>query len=147
VGLTPTEFGATTLGLSFVYVFGSFLNGQLLKKYMMDQLIKWGVGLMWLAAAQLFYYALFLKLSYWALVGFVATMYIASSLLFANSSASAFSTIGKQVGSSSALYSSLQVLTGALITALISLFDPTSLLPLAMIVSMLALGLNYLIKL
>jgi len=28
IGISPTEFGATTLGLSFVHMFGSFLNGR-----------------------------------------------------------------------------------------------------------------------
>lgn len=134
IGISPTEFGATTLGLSFVYMFGSFLNGRLLKHFAMNRLIKNGIVLMWLGCGLLFLYATVLPLTYWGLVLFVAVVYLGCGALFSNSSAQAFTSIDKNVGSASAVYSTMQVLYGAGFTLLISWFHPTTTLPLAMIV-------------
>ncbi len=134
IGISPTEFGATTLGLSFVYMFGSFLNGRLLKHFAMNRLIKNGIVLMWLSCGLLLLYATILPLTYWGLVLFVAVVYLGCGALFSNSSAQAFTSIDKNVGSASAVYSTMQVLYGAGFTLLISWFHPTTTLPLAMIV-------------
>lgn len=146
IGLSPTEFGITTLGLSFVYMFSSFLNGQLLKRYSMEVLIRNGVIIMWLSLAWLAIYSFWWSLTYWGLVTFVVLVYIASGSLFSNSSAKAFSAIDKNVGSSSALYSTLQVFIGAVFTALISLFPANSVLPLAGFVLIICGGLTYLYR-
>ena len=134
IGISPTEFGATTLGLSFVYMFGSFLNGLLLKHFAMNRLIKKCRVLMWLSCGLLLLYATILPLTYWGLVLFVAVVYLGCGALFSNSSAQAFTSIDKNVGSASAVYSTMQVLYGAGFTLLISWFHPTTTLPLAMIV-------------
>lgn len=147
IGISPTEFGTTTLGLSFVYMLGSFLNGQLLKRHKMDILIRNGVVLMWVSLVILLIYGWYLPLSYWGLVAFVAVVYLASAALFSNSSAAAFSAINKNVGSASALYSTLQVLIGAIFTALISLFSAHSVVPLAGFILVICLGLTFLSRL
>lgn len=131
LNLSPTEFGTTTLGLSFAFMFGSFANGRLLKKFAMDRLIKNGVILMWIATIYCFLIATILPLTYWVLVIYVVLIYIASSALFANSSASAFMSVNKNIGVASAMYSSGQVFIAAVFTALISLFHVNSTLPLA----------------
>lgn len=131
LGLSPTEFGTTTLGLSFVFMFGSFLNGRLLHYLKIKSLIQSGVTLMCLAAFFALALATILPLTYIGLIVFVALVYLASSALFSNSSALAFSNSDKSVGIASALYSSLQVLTAAVFSALISLFHVNSTLPLA----------------
>ncbi len=147
IGISPTEFGITTLGLSFVYMFSSFLNGQFLKRHKMEVLIRNGVIIMWFSLALLCVYGFWLPLSYWGLVTFVVLVYLASGSLFSNSSAKAFSAIDKNVGSASALYSTLQVFIGAIFTALISLFPTNSVLPLAGFVLIICSGLTYLYRL
>ncbi|RTL10333.1 MAG: Bcr/CflA family efflux MFS transporter [Neisseriaceae bacterium] len=131
IGISPTEFGTTTLGLSFVYMLGTFTNGRLLRHFHMDQLIRNGVVLMWVTALYCLLIATLIPLSYWSLVILVVLIYLSSSALFANSSAQAFSSVGKSVGVASALYSSVQVFVAAVFSALISLFHVHSTLPLA----------------
>jgi Bcr/CflA subfamily drug resistance transporter len=144
IGISPTEFGTTTLGLSFVYMFGSFLNGRLLRHFPMDRLIANGVILMWLSTLLLVLYATVLPLTYWGLVSFIAVVYIACGSLFSNSSASAFSAIDKNIGSASALYSTMQVLAGAIFTSIISWFHPTTTLPLAILVGIICVVMSWL---
>ncbi len=131
VGISPTEFGTTTLGLSFVYMLGTFTNGRLLQHFHMDKLIRNGVILMWVTAIYCLLIATLIPLTYWSLVILVVLIYLSSSALFANSSAQAFSSVGKSVGVASALYSSVEVFVAAVFSALISLFHVNSTLPLA----------------
>jgi len=138
LGLTPIEFGATTFGLTFTYVFGSFLNSKLLKRFSMDRLMGKGILLMWVSAVILLFMGSLFPLSYIGLLSFVCVMYIGCGLLYANSSASAFTAINKSVGSASALYSCMQVLIGAIFSTIISLFHPTTTLPLAGVVAVIA---------
>lgn len=130
IGISPAEFGSTTLGLSFVYMFAAFLNGRLLKKYAMDTLIRNGVILMSLATLILFI-MFFIGVSYWGMVLFVALMYLACGQLFSNSSASAFTSISKNIGVSSALYSTIQILLAVIFTGIVSLFSALNILPFA----------------
>lgn len=131
IGISPTEFGTTTLGLSFIYMLGTFTNGRLLQRFHMDKLIRNGVVLMWVTAIYCLLIATLIPLSYWSLVILVVLIYLSSSALFANSSAQAFSSVGKSVGVASALYSSIQVFVAVIFSALISLFYVNSTLPLA----------------
>lgn len=131
LGISPTEFGTTTLCLSFVYIVGTFINGKLLNKFHMNSLIRNGVFIMWSAAIYCLLIATVITFNYWSFVVLVVLIYLGSSALFANSSALAFMSIGKSVGVASALYSSIQVFVAAVFSALISLFHVNSTLPLA----------------
>lgn len=142
LGISPTEFGTTMLGLSFVYMFGTFVNGRLLHWFHMDKLIRNGAILMWVAAIYCLLIATIIPLTFWSMVMLVVLIYLASSALFANSSAQAFGSLSKSVGVASALYSSLQVFIAAVFSALISLFHVNSTLPLAGFMIIICLGMT-----
>ncbi|MDD3266094.1 MAG: MFS transporter [Burkholderiales bacterium] len=131
IGISPAKFGSTVFLLTFVYMFGTFINGQLLRKYSMNKLINNGVILMWIAGVYSILIATILPLTYITMVIYIILIYIASSALFANSSALAFTAINKNVGIASALYSSIQVFIAAIFAAVISLFKAHSIMPLA----------------
>ncbi|MCX5774642.1 MAG: multidrug effflux MFS transporter [Fusobacteria bacterium] len=143
LGLTPIEFGATTFGLTFIYMFGSYLNSKLLKKKTMDNLIAKGVTIMWVSVLVLVALATILPLSYLGLIAFVAVMYIGCGLLFANSSASAFTLINSGIGGASAVYGTMQVLIGAIFATVISCYHSTTTLPLAIIVTIMSAILKF----
>ena len=131
IGLSPAQFGTTTLALAMVYITGSFINGKLLKYVSMDKLISNGAILMMLATSLLFAMAFIIEPSYWLMLVFVSFVYLACGQLFSNSSASAFTAMNKNVGVSSAVYSSIQILVAAIFTAILSLFSNATVLPFA----------------
>lgn len=146
LGLSPTEFGTTTFGLSFVFMFGSFCNGRLLHYVKINTLIHAGVILMCCATLLALGVATIFTLNYWSMVALVALVYLGSSALFSNSSALAFSSGDKSVGIASALYSSLQVLTAAIFSALISLFHVDSTLPLALFMVVIVVMMTFILR-
>lgn len=133
IGISPAKFGSTAFLLTFVYMFGSFINGQLLKGYSMDRLINNGIILMWGTGIYSILIATVFPLTYITMVIYVILISIASSALFANSSALAFTAINKNVGIASALYNSIQIFIATIFAAIISLFKAHSMLPLACI--------------
>ncbi len=142
LGLSPAEFGATMLGLSFVYMFGAFVNGKLLHYFTMAQLVRNGIVVMWLSCIFLLVDTLFFSLSYWGLVSFIALLWLGCSALFANNSSIAFSVINKNIGVSSALFNTVQILFAAIITAAISAFSAYSTVPLSVFMVGICLGLT-----
>ena len=142
--LSPVEFGSTMLGLSFVYMFGAFLNGKLLRYFTMNQLICNGIIIMWLSVAFLIIVTVCFSINYWTFVWFIALFWLGCSALFANSSSIAFSVIHKNIGVSSALFSTVQILFAAIITAAISSFSAYSTVPLTIFLFGICLGLTML---
>lgn len=133
IGISPAKFGITTFLLTFVYMLGTFINGQLLKRYSMNKLINNGIILMWIAGVYSMLIATIIPLTYITMVIYIVLIYIASSALFANSSALAFTSINKNIGIASALYNSIQVFIAAIFAVIISFFKAHSMIPLASI--------------
>lgn len=146
IGISPAKFGSTTFILTFVYMFGTFVNGQLLKRYSMNTLINNGIIMMWIAGIYSLAIATIIPLNYTTLIIYIILIYIASSALFANSSALAFMTISKNIGISSALYGSIQIFVAAIFAAAISLFKAHSMMPLANFMIIICLMMSFTIK-
>lgn len=142
--LSPAEFGSTMLGLSFVYMFGAFLNGKLLRYFVMNKLVRNGIVMMWLSVIFLIISTIVCPISYWGLIGFIALLWLGCSALFANNSSIAFSVIKKNIGVSSALFNTIQILFAAIITAAISSFSAYTTVPLAIFMVGICLGLTVL---
>lgn len=142
--LSPAEFGSTMLGLSFVYMLGAFLNGKLLRYFTMNKLIRNGIVVMWSSVILLIITTIYFSLSYWGLVGFIALLWLGCSALFANNSSIAFSVINKNIGVSSALFNTIQILFAAIITAAISTFSAYSTVPLTIFMLGICFGLTLL---
>ncbi len=139
LGLSPAEFGVLTLLLTTVYMAGCFVNGHLINKMTMDNLLLIGIGIIIAAGVMFVILDLINYLTMTTYLIAVCGLYFGSGFVFANSSAQAFMHIDTNIGTASALFSSVQIALGAIITAFISLFNPEKTLAIGLIISILTI--------
>lgn len=135
LGKSPIWFGSMALGLSCVFVAASYANGKLLNHFAPNKLITFGLGSNMMAALLLLYASIDLNI-YTFILG-VVPIFIGTTFIMSNCDALAFSTINEGFGIAAALFSTVRLIVGVVFTALISLFDSTTTLPLALFVGVL----------
>ena len=137
LGISPAEFGMLTLALTTVYMAGCFINGRLISHVTMNNLLL--TGLLIVIASGIMFLILgianYLTMTTYLIA--VCGLYFGSGFIFANSSAQAFMHITKNIGTASALFSSVQIALGGVLTAIISRFNPTSTLAIGLMISVL----------
>ncbi|RTL11975.1 MAG: MFS transporter [Neisseriaceae bacterium] len=138
LGLTPDQFGLLALFLSGFYVSGCYVNSHLVC-YGLERVLQLGVFLVLCSGVILLSFALNDSLTRIQFFGVLGLIFFASGLVFANASALAMSSINSNFASASALFSFSSVAGSAVITAIINFFNPTSIMPLALIVIILAI--------
>ncbi len=146
LGLSPAEFGVLTLILTTVYMAGCFVNGRLISKITMDNLLRTGLVIV-IASGVMFTLlgiANYLTMTTYLIA--VCGLYFGSGFIFANAGAQAFMHITKNIGTASALFSSVQIALGGVLTAVISRFNPTSTLAIGLMITVLTIASVFALK-
>lgn len=122
-------FGSNAFGL----IFFSQVNGKLLKKFSIDQILKTILPIIAVFGVLLAIAGL-MKAELWLLI-IPLFLFIASlGMTFPNTTANALSDQGRNAGSASALMGAIQFTLSALSSALISIFANGTLIPMTMII-------------
>lgn len=130
---SPAWFGSMALLLALIFIATCFINARALNKFSQVILIKFGFWVIMLSSALLISGAFMHKISLVFFISAILPLYIGSAFIMTNSEALAFTQINKSIGIAAATYYSIRLFLGMLITALISLFNPLSTLPLGSI--------------
>ena len=136
LGKSPVWFGSMALGLSCIFVIASYVNGKLLSHFAPQKLIIFGLSCITVSAIFLFYASINLNV-YTFILG-IAPIFMGTTFIMSNCDALAFSTIEEGFGIAAAFFSTVRLVAGVVLTALISLFDSTTTLPLAVFIGVLA---------
>jgi len=146
IGKSPIWFGTMTLCLSFLYAFFSFLNGKLLNRISIHNVVIVGYVFVALSAIMLILLPIF-KLNVTMFLIAIAPMVIGSAFIFASASALSFATIYENIGVAAAISGSSRLLVGFIVIAILSRFHTTSTLPLGLafaVLCFLAFGVMHL---
>jgi len=136
LGVSPETFGLLTLMLSLFYVCSCYLN-SILVKFGVGKILKLGLCVVLVAGLSLLLMD-FLSLNKITFFIAMAMVFAGSGLVFANSSSMGMSSVNVNFSSASAFYSFSSIVAAALFSLLISQFNATSVLPLAITVIILS---------
>jgi Bcr/CflA subfamily drug resistance transporter len=146
LGLTPIQYGWTTLGVAIGYAIGGFINGQIVLKFGINKMLGIGAILMIVASLllSLFAYCHILTLSS---ITFPVMLFLFSTgFIFANSLAGALNPFPKIAGFASSIFGSVQILGGAIYSTIISYSHTTNQYPLSITLFSTGIGILLLLK-
>ncbi|RYF91536.1 MAG: Bcr/CflA family efflux MFS transporter [Chitinophagaceae bacterium] len=138
-GTTEQQYGYIFAIIAAGLILCSQLNNQLLKKYSSQQITLVTLSLQTLVGIALFAGTLFHWLNLYSTITLIALFLSCQGFAFPNSSALSMAPFTKNAGTASALMGAMQMAFGALAAAIIGLSNPTSALPLAVIMAACAL--------
>ncbi len=130
LNLSPAWFGTLTLSFSLIYISCCFINGQLLKKISIFSLTKIGLWLMLFSGILLLIVGFFFKLTIILFCISILPMFIGSAFSWSNTDSLAYMDLKENFGIASALAITIRLILGFLLTGFISLFNPSSTIPL-----------------
>ncbi|HMT03368.1 MAG TPA: MFS transporter [Burkholderiales bacterium] len=130
LNLSPAWFGTLTLSFSLIYISCCFINGQLLKKISIFSLTKFGLWLMLFSGILLLIVGFFFKLTIILFCISILPMFIGSAFSWSNTDSLAYMDLKENFGIASALAITIRLTLGFLLTGFISLFNPSSTIPL-----------------
>lgn len=133
IGLSAVTYGWMALFLALGLSVGGYCNKRLIPHLGKNRLLALGTALLFLSGVLMWILALFgwINLSVILVPMFFYTFGLA--MTFANSFAGAFHPFGKIAGFAGALYSTLQILGGALATGIIAATNEKNQIPLAIV--------------
>lgn len=145
VGLTPSEFGWSSICLAIGLLIGSVLNGLFVVRVGPQKMIIYGIFLMALSAAVMLAIGLFHIINVIVIIGPVLFFCLASGFVFANVMVGAFHSFAHMAGATGAMYGSLQILGASLVSFLAAELhqDNQNLLATIFIVTSLLSGLIF----
>lgn len=146
IGIEPATFGLITFfGGGAAYASSGWINGKLVVKYGMYNMLRFGFYMMITAGLCMLIAYLLWGMNVYAVTIPALLFYFGSTFIWPNAFAVAFSPFGKIAGFAGALYGFMQICGGAAIGSLLSFLPDDNQLPLGLVMigaSFLAL-LNY----
>jgi MFS transporter, DHA1 family, multidrug resistance protein len=133
--VTERQYGFIFAIIAAGLILCSQLNNQLLKKYTSEQITRVTLVIQTLVGLALLAGTAFNWLNLYGTITLIALFLSCQGFAFRNSSAFSMAPFAKNAGSASALMGALQMAFGALAAAIIGLSNPTSALPLAVIMA------------
>lgn len=133
--VTEQQYGFIFAIIAAGLILCSQLNNQLLKKYTSEQITRVTLVIQTLVGLALLTGTAFNWLNLYSTITLIALFLSCQGFAFPNSSALSMAPFAKNAGSASALMGALQMAFGALAAAVIGLSNPTSALPLAVIMA------------
>ena len=145
LGKSPVWFGSMTLGLSFIFVISSYINGRLLHHFNILKLIRLGIAIVFTSVV-FFVIGAIIQLSIYWFILCAAPLFCGLSFILSNADSQAFNNIHQRVGIASAISSSLRLITAMIMIALISIFNPHGTFPLAVLIGLTASVMAYTLR-
>ncbi|MDF1759024.1 MAG: multidrug effflux MFS transporter [Coxiellaceae bacterium] len=142
----PVTFGHTALMVGAGYLGSTLLNRVLISRFKSSTIVKAGVALIVLSGAILWYFVISNDLS---LVSFVTPFVILTAgvgLIFPNAITQCLAPFTSNAGSAACLHGCVVMTLGSITTGLVGLIPIHSLLPIAMVVSAIAIGVFILLN-
>ncbi len=134
VGISPVKFGWLTFcGGGSAYALSGWLNGKLVSRLGMPNMMRIGFSLMILSGIFMLGGKILIGINVWDIMGPVVLFYVGATFIWPNAMAAAFSPFGKITGYAAALYGFMQVSGAAGMGAIISHLPDTNQLPLALV--------------
>ncbi len=128
--VTEQQYGWIFAGVAMGLILASQLNSLLLKKYSSSQIIPVALAVQTLAGLSMAFLAYTDGLTLALTIGLVAVFLACQGFVFPNTSALALAPFAKQAGSASALMGAIQMGLGALASALVSILNDHTALPM-----------------
>jgi Bcr/CflA subfamily drug resistance transporter len=143
--LTPIAFGwVNCIGGGGAYALAGWLNGRLVTRYGMVNMMRFGFSIMLLSGILMLLGKALLGVNSWAIIAPIILFYFGSTFIWPNAFATAFTPFGKIAGYAGALYGAMQIGGAAVIGAVVSHLPAQTQIPLALVI-LLASGLAWLI--
>ena len=133
--VTEQQYGFIFAIIAAGLILCSQLNNQLLKKYTSEQITWVTLSVQTLVGMLLLVGTIFDFLHLYGTIALIAMFLSCQGFAFPNSSALSMAPFTKNAGSASALMGAMQMAFGALAAAIIGLSNPTSAIPLALIMA------------
>ena len=133
VGLTPVEFGWVAAIAGLFFIIGGLINALLVEKTGLYFMLKVGLVIMLLGGFAMLAFGLTSTINAWVIMIPVIIYIIGSSMIFANAYAGAFHPFPTIAGTAGAIFGFLQILGGALSSALMSYMRTYSQIPLSLV--------------
>ncbi len=135
VGLSPLAFGLITfLGGGVAYASAGWLNGRLVTRFGMSNMMRAGWIIMIFSGLLMMAGKIFVGVNAWVIVIPITLFYFGSTLIWPNAFAIAFTPFGQIAGYAGAAYGFMQLGGGAVMGGIVSHLPTTSQMPLAIII-------------
>ena len=135
LNVSPVAFGWISFaGCGGAYALAGFLNGRLVKRFGMLNMVRFGFITMVVAGLWLIGQWLLLGLGVWGVVLPVVLFNFGATFLWPNAFAAAFTPFGHIAGYAGALYGFMQICGGAVLGGLIAYLPKQTPLPLAIVI-------------
>ncbi len=133
-GITPVEFGwITLLGGGSAYALSGWLNGKLVTRFGMANMMRFGWAIMILSGILMLVSMFLMGTTTWAIVPSVILFYFGSTFIWPNAYATAFTPFGKIAGYTGALYGLMQIGGAATMGGVMSYLPTVNQLPLSIV--------------
>ena len=146
IGLSTIEYGWSIFTVAVTYMLGVIVNRILMRFYQNDQIVGFGIVLLFLGAGLLYYTLFFKKLSLVLFLVPIIFMELGAAFIYPGSMAKTMDIFPDKAGKASAVFGSGLFLSGTVTSALISFLPMHNLLSLAsitMAISILTLMAHY----
>jgi DHA1 family bicyclomycin/chloramphenicol resistance-like MFS transporter len=130
-GTTEQQYGGIFALIATGLITCSQLNNRLLKKYSSQSIVKITLGIQTIAGILLFVAATFNWLNVYSTIALIFVYLSCQGFNFPNASALSMAPFTKHAGSASALMGAIQMGMGALASAVVGMFTPHNVMPLA----------------
>lgn len=135
LGMSSLAFGwVTFLGCGFAYVLAGKLNGQLVSKFGIATMLRFGWSLMVVSGLLMLISNYLYGVSILGIFVPIMLFYFGSTFIWPNAFAIAFTPHGKIAGYAGALYGFMQISGGAIIGSIVSHLPYNTAVPLAMLI-------------
>lgn len=133
--ISPNAFGwFNFLGCGIAYGLAGRLNGKLVHKYGVDQIMHFGLVTVLISGILLTITQLIFGITFWSIAIPIVLLYFGSSFIWPNAFSIAFSPFGNIAGYASAVYSFIQLSGGAIIGSLVTRLPSHTATPLAIVI-------------
>lgn len=133
VGLTPVQFGWVSAIAGLFFIIGGLVNALLVERKGLYYMLKVGLLIMAIGSLVMLGFGMTGHINAWVIMIPVIIYIIGSSMIFANAYAGAFHPFPKIAGTAGAIFGFLQILGGALSSALMSFMKTYNQVPLAIV--------------
>lgn len=121
LGLTPMQYGMTSITIALGLLAGHFINARLVMGRGVKKMVQWGFRFMLGSGLLLWILYHLTPLSLFTLLPCVFLYLIGAGMVFGNSTAGAFHPFPKIAGAAGALFGTLQILITAAVSAFVAL--------------------------
>jgi MFS family permease len=133
VKLTPIQFGWVSALAGLFFIVGGLLNALFVEKLSLEKMLTIGLIIMFLGSVLMLIFGLLGIIDTIVIIVPVIIYILGSSFIFSNAYAGAMQPFSQMAGTAAAIFGFLQILGGAISSALMSLAHTQNQIPLAII--------------